>query len=246
MVTFTTTGLVACVLVFLLVVSVGTVIILRKRQIDEAQEQAGRAGGVAADLGFKLFDDLCFAVGAGNLARIKSILKAWSKEYVQGEDGPKKLARDVIVACYPKIRDDEKYGNEVREAVVSSALGFSKDDQQKDIDFAKAAGRVGRLGWSKVETAGMGLAVKNYRQMTKAIVSLCDEVMEPNGEKEIALRVARPTIDACYNDASYRDKIMPILREYVAKDDARIAAEEAKAIEKAKELLAKENAVKTP
>src|SRR3990167_6264592 len=136
-------GLTGAILVFLLVLAVGTCFIYRKRQIDEMQEQAGRAGGVAYQCGFKFFDDLCFAISAGNIARIWSILKMWFKEYCSTPDGPKKLARDVIVNCYPFIRDDEKYGNEVREAVVSAALGFTKDDQQKDIDFAKAAARCG-------------------------------------------------------------------------------------------------------
>lgn len=240
MLTVSAVGIVGGVLLFLLVLCIGTLLIYRKRQIDELQEKAGRAGGVAWRLGFKLFDDLCFAIAAGNVARMWSILKQWFKEYCTSEEGPKRLARDVIVACYPTIRDDEKYGNEVREAVVSSALGFSKEDQQKDIDFAKASGRLEKIGWTKAATAGYGLATKNYRQMTASVVSLCNEVLEENGEREIALRVARPTIEVLFADREFRGKIMPLLREYVAKDDAEKAAEEAKYLAAARAAIAKE------
>ena len=210
----------------------------KKEEVDVFQESAGRAGAVAQATGFKHLDDLLYAVAGGSLRRVKNVVRFLFKEYCSTEDGPKKLARDVVVNCYAHIRDDAKYGNEVREAVVSAALGFSPTDQKRDLDFARAAGRLEKAGWVKAAKAGYALGAKDYRAMTTSIVSLCEEVLEDHGEKELAVRVARPTIEVCYNDPVYRDKIMPLLREYVAKDDARIAAEEAKAVEKAKAILA--------
>lgn len=187
-----------------------------KAKIDEMQEKAGRAGGVAASLGFKFFDDLCFAIAAGNIARIKEILLNWFREYAQGEDGPKKLARDVIIGTYPTIRDDAKYGDEVRQTVVYSALGWTPGDKQ-DIKIAKVGGQAELLGWSKSAEIITSMATHEYRIMGNAIRALANELMEDNGAEKIAARVAPKTLAVLWNDPNFRPAAEMLVREYAAK-----------------------------
>lgn len=215
-----------------------------KEDVDVVQEGFARAGGGAVEIGFKHLDDVLFAMAGGSIKRVKQAAIPLIKEYFTSEDGPARLVRDIVLHCYHKIRNHPKYGNEVRQAVVSAALGFDPADQKKDLDFAKAGGRLEKIGWNKSAKASYALAVKDFKTMTDEVVSLCNEVLEDNGEKEIALRVSRTTVDVLFNDPKYRDQVMPVLREYVAKDDARIAADKAKMMVEARAAIAQEDAAK--
>lgn len=239
--------IIMAVLAFVAVFAVVYALLTAKATLDAEQEKlSSAAGGAQWVAGLTELADFLRKAASGNAKRTFKAGNALYQKYFKTERGPLMFARDVFVKSWPHLREDKEYGNQVRELVISTALGFDKDDLNKNLDFSKAGGRLERIGWTKAAKAAQSMAVDNYREMTNSIVSLCDEVLEDDGEKKLALRVAKPTIDTVYNDAKYHDQIMTIMREYVAKDDARIAAEEAKAIERAREVLARENAKTAP
>lgn len=204
------------ILVAALVLAVVKILLDQKNRVDEAQERAARAGGVAAQLGFKLLDDLLFAVGAGNIARVKQIVEQWFKEYCQSEEGPQKLARDVILATYDKIRDVAKYGDEVRHKVVYSALGWESNDA-RDISISKVAAACVNLGWTKVADIIDSLAKRDFRGMGNSIRALANELSEDNGAVNIAQRVAPQTINFLLSNPSSKKFATDLIKEMYAK-----------------------------
>lgn len=215
-----------------------------KEKLDEFQEKVGRAGGMAYTIGFQLFDDLLYAIAGGSVRRIKKAAMEIFKKYCMSPDGVKQLAADVVVHCYAFIRNDPVHGNEVRRKVVASALGYDPNDRKRAADFTKASGKFEKISWTKTAKASALIGADDYVGGTNSIVSLVEEVLEEDGEKKLSLRVAKGTIQVCFDDPRFRDQIMPILRDFVQKDDDRIAAEENKALTRAREII-KEKAAAT-
>lgn len=187
-----------------------------KHNLDSSQFKAAQAGGVAAATGFKMFDDLLFWCGAGNIKEIRNLIKELWKKYCQDERGPIRLARDVFIATWAKLRVDKEYGNEVRQLVVSEALGLEISDKM-DVEMARAADRASRIGWSKLGKAGLHMAGREWMQFSTDIRSVFDEFMEPDGEKKIAARVMDQTFDVLWNDPKFRPQAEALVKKYAAK-----------------------------
>lgn len=187
-----------------------------KLYIDTIQYKASRAGGVALEIGFKKFDELLFWAGAGNLKKLREVLEDLWKTYCQSDRGPIQLARDVFMATWAKLRNDPVYGEECRQEVVHEALGLDINDKT-DVVLARAGERLTKIGWTKLGHAGEHMAAREWREMTSDIKSLFDEVMEENGEKKIALRVAKPTIEVLLADVAFRPAAVALIKEQYAK-----------------------------
>ena len=189
-----------------------------KHAIDTAQFKANQAGGVAAAIGFKLFDDLLHWAGAGNLKETRRVIREIWEKYCQDVRGPIRLAYDVFIATWEKLRVDKEYGGKVREHVVTQALGVESTDEF-DMVIAKAADRLERIGWAKLAKAGTDWAARRWHSFGTNFRSLFDELMEEKGEKKIAMRVARPTLQVLWDDAEFRPQAEALIREFVAKAD---------------------------
>lgn len=210
-----------------------------KHHLDTVQFRAGQAGGVAAEIGFQLFDKLLHWAAAGNIKEIRAIVKEIWEKYCQDARGPMRLAHDVFVATWKKLRVDDEYGNEVRQLVVHEALGIDIDDKT-DVIIARAAERAERIGWGKIGKAGEAWAARDWRNFTPAVKSLFDEFMESDGEKKIALRVARPTIEVLWNDPRYHSDIQALVIEYAAKAQAEQNAYRQQILQEAQEIKTQE------
>lgn len=187
-----------------------------KHYIDTVQYKAARAGGVALEIGFKKFDELLFWCGAGNIKEVRKVLVDLWETYCQSDRGPIKLSRDVFMATWAKLRNDKEYGNECRQEVVHEALGLDINDRT-DVTIAHASERLSKIGWAKLGKAADHMAAREWSDMTSQIKGLFDEVMEEDGEKKIAARVMKPTLDALWSDPKFRPAAEALVKEYAAK-----------------------------
>lgn len=185
-----------------------------KHDIDTIQYKAARAGGVALEIGFKKFDELLFWCGAGNLKEIRRILVELWEKYCQSDDGPLQLARDVFMATWAKLRVS-KFGNECRQEVVHEALGLDINDRM-DVTIARASERLTKIGWAKLGKVGDHMAAREWTEFCMGLKGLFDEVMEENGEKKIAARVAEPTLAVLWADPNFRPAVEALVKKYAA------------------------------
>lgn len=206
-----------------------------KHHLDTVQFRAGQAGGVAAEIGFQLFDKLLHWAAAGNVKEIRAIVKEIWEKYCQDARGPMRLAHDVFIATWRKLRVDDEYGNQCRQLVVQEALGLDINDKT-DVTIARAAERAERIGWGKIGKAGEAWAARDWRNFTPSIKALFDEFMEPDGEKKIALRVARPTLEVLWNDTRFHNDIQALIVEYYGKVQAEQAAYKQQVLEEAQQI----------
>ena len=210
-----------------------------KHKADTVQFKANQAGAAAVAMGFKLFDDLLFWFGAGNIKECRRVLhEIWTK-YCQDERGPVRLARDIFMHTWAKLRVDKEFGNEVRQEVVHEALNIDINDKT-DVVVARAAERADKIGWTKVGTMGLRWAEREWGPFSAAVQSLFGEFMEPDGEKKIASRVMRPTLEALWDDPKFRPGAEALVREYFAKAEQDLAAKNAESLKIAKAMLAAE------
>lgn len=208
-----------------------------KHYIDSVQYKANQAGGVAASIGFKLFDDLLHWAGAGNIKEVRRVVhELWTK-YCQDERGPMRLAYDVFMATWAKLRVDPEYGPAVVQEVVHEALGIDINDGS-DMAIAKAAERAERLGWSKIGALGEAWAARKWGAFSAALRALFAEFMEADGELKIAARVAKPTLNALWNDPRYKAEAVALVREFAKRADDDEAAGKAAIREQAKAMIA--------
>lgn len=184
--------------------------------IDTIQYKASRAGGVALNMGFKKFDELLFWGGAGNIKKVREVVHELFQTYCQSDRGPVQLAYDVFMATWAKLRVDKELGEKARQEIVHEALGLDINDRT-DVTVAKASERLSKIGWSKLGKAGDHMAAREWAAMTSQIKSLFDEVMEENGEKKIAARVAKPTLEALLSDANFRPQAVALIKEQYVK-----------------------------
>jgi hypothetical protein len=208
-----------------------------KHHIDTVQFKANQAGGVAASIGFKLFDDLLHWAGAGNVKETRRIVKELWEKYCQDNRGPMLLARDVFMCTWAKLRSDPEFGNEVRQEVVHEALGIDINDKT-DLVAAGAGERASRIGWPHISKMANAWATREWRDLAPAVKGLFDEFMEADGEKKIAARVAKPTLSVLWDDPKYHADAVALVREFAKKADAEDAAKKAETVAMAKALIA--------
>lgn len=207
------------------VFGVGALFVLIKNKIDARQEDAVRAGAIAEQLGFPKLPDFFYAVGVGNIAKARRIIKEWATMYV-GEDGPAKLARDVIVNTYAKVRTHPKYGNEIRGTVMSAVLGQPVNDKL-EAQLVIVSGRAKLLGMDHTAEITGALAVKDFDTFGNSFRTLASEAGAEGGLLALAMKVAPKTLNAIAADPQGRKQIEPLLREILAKIDAEAAAAKA-------------------
>lgn len=222
------------IVIFVLILSLAYNLLNLKAKNDDRQIQASIAGGVANQLGMKPFAMFLHAAAAGSIRKLRNALKAFWKEYCQGEDGPKRLARDVVRDAYGFIRNDPKYGNEVRGEVFYDVLGLTPEIK-KNLHFAEAGARLKTIGWDKSAEMAFSAAENDFFRHGEALRSLVNEVMEPKGEKKVAARVARQTLETLWTDPEFHDQAETIIREY----HQRAEDEEVAELENARKAIAK-------
>jgi hypothetical protein len=222
------------IVVFVCILSLAYNLLNFKAGVDDRQMQAAEASGVATQMGMKPFAIFLRAAAAGSIRNLRKSLKHFWKQYCQGEDGPKRLARDVVRDAYGFIRNDPKYGNEVRREVFYDVLGITPE-VKKNLHFAEAGARLKNIHWEKSAAMAIAAAEDDFFALGDALRSLVQEAMEPKGEKKIAARVAKQTLEVLWTDPDFHDAAEAIIREY----HQRAEDEEVAEIEAAKKMLAR-------
>lgn len=190
-------GVIAALVVFVIAWLVQDKLLGAKEAFDEKKYKAAKAGGVAQEMGFKVFDELLFWFAAGNIKNTWKILDKFFNDYCQDPRGPARFARDVFMHTWAKLRVDKEYANEVRAEVLSDALGVPIDNKT-DIVAAKAGERAQAIGWSHVAKMANQWAERDFIGFTATVKGLFDAFMDTDGETKIAMSVARPTFAALW------------------------------------------------
>lgn len=194
------------ILLFLLLVGIAVYCAVRvaatdKHALDQEKVNTMQAATGAHEIGFRKLDIVLYWVAALNIKESFKSLKELRQEYWSSERGPFKLAYDVFMATWPKLRRDAEYGAKVIAEVVTDALGYKINDTT-DVTMVEAGMRADKIGWPHIKAMANAWAVRDWKTFGEVVRALFRMFMEPNGEIKIAQSVAAPTFAALWGNTT--------------------------------------------